>query len=257
MSLNERQGEIIEELRTVGKVDVETLAARFAVTAQTVRRDLGELCDRGLASRIHGGARRLVSTSSIGYEDRRLFNIDGKEKVGRIAAGLIPNDCSLILNIGTTTEQVAHALTQHSGLVVISNNINVIQILRDSKLRDLVIVGGGVRRSDGAIVGEDAVEFIAKYKVDYAVIGASSIDVDGSILDFDSREVAVSRTILKNARTRILVADQSKFERNAPVRICNLSELDYVILDREPPEGFLEVAKSCGTRVVTGETAGV
>ena len=63
--------------------------------------------------------------------------------------------------------------------------------------------------------------------------------------------------ILKNARTRILVADQSKFERNAPVRICNLSELDYVILDREPPEGFLEVAKSCGTRVVTGETAGV
>ena len=165
MSLNERQGEIIEELRTIGKVDVETLAARFAVTAQTVRRDLGELCDRGLASRIHGGARRLVSTSSIGYEDRRLFNIDGKEKVGRIAAGLIPNDCSLILNIGTTTEQVAHALTQHSGLVVISNNINVIQILRDSKLRDLVIVGGGVRRSDGAIVGEDAAEFIAKYKV--------------------------------------------------------------------------------------------
>ena len=143
MSLNERQEEIIEELRTIGKVDVETLATRFAVTAQTVRRDLGELCDRGLASRIHGGARRVVSTSSIGYEDRRLFNIDGKEKVGRIAAGLIPNECSLILNIGTTTEQVAHALTQHSGLVVISNNINVIQILRDSKLRDLVIVGGG------------------------------------------------------------------------------------------------------------------
>ena len=148
-------------------------------------------------------------------------------------------------------------MTQHSGLVVISNNINVIQILRDSKLRDLVIVGGGVRRSDGAIVGDDAVEFIAKYKVDYAVIGASSIDVDGSILDFDSREVAVSRTILKNARTSILVADQSKFERNAPVRICNLSELDYVILDGEPPEEFLEAARSYGTRVVTGETSGV
>ena len=84
---------------------------------------------------------------------------------------------------------------------------------------------------------------------------ASSLMWINSILDFDSREVAVSRTILKNARTRILVADQSKFERNAPVRICNLSELDYVILDREPPGKFLEVAKSCGTRVVTGETA--
>ena len=86
------------------------------------------------------------------------------------------------------------------------------------------------------------------------MIGASSIDEDGSILDFDSREVAVSRTILKNARTRILVADLSKFERSAPVRICNLSELDYVILDGEPPADFLSVAASCGARVVTEET---
>ena len=106
-------------------------------------------------------SRRCASfgvTSSIGYEERRLLNIEAKEKVGRIAANLIPHDCSVILNIGTTTEQVARALANHSGLVVISNNINVIQILRDAKLRDLVIVGGGVRRSDGAIVGDDAVD---------------------------------------------------------------------------------------------------
>ena len=69
---------------------------------------------------------------------------------------------------------------------------------------------------------------------------------------FNSREVAVSRTILKNARTRILVADQSKFDCNATVRICSLSQLDYVILDGEPPEEFLEAARSYGTRVVTG-----
>lgn len=253
MSLNDRQRKILTDLSTLGEVDVDSLAARFTVTTQTVRRDLAELCDRGLARRIHGGARRLASTSSFGYEERRIFNIEGKEKVGQIAANLIPNDCSLILNIGTTTEQVARALTNHSGLVVVSNNINVIQILRDTELRDLIIVGGGVRQSDGAIVGDDAVEFISKYKVDFAVIGASSIEMDGSILDFDSREVAVSRAILKNARTRILVADQSKFERSAPVRICNLSELDYVVLDIEPPADFLSLAKTCNTVVLTEE----
>jgi len=253
MSLNDRQREILADLRALGEVDVDSLAARFTVTTQTVRRDLAELCDRGLARRIHGGARRLDSTSSIGYEERRIFNIEGKEKIGQTAASLIPNDCSLILNIGTTTEQVARALTNHSGLVVISNNINVIQILRDTELRDLIIVGGGVRQSDGAIVGDDAVEFISKYKVDFAVIGASSIEMDGSILDFDSREVAVSRAILKNARTRILVADQSKFERSAPVRICNLSELDFVILDTEPPADFLSVAETYNTKVLAEE----
>jgi len=157
----------------------------------------------------------------------------------------------VILNIGTTTEQVAHALTAHRGLMVISNNMNVIHILRDVALKELVIVGGGVRQSDGAVIGDEAVEFISRYKVDYAVIGASSIDVDGSILDFDCREVAVSRAILRNARTRILVADHTKFERSAPVRICDVSELDYVVFDSPPPDAFLERANSGGTQILT------
>ncbi|CAI8449058.1 MAG: Glycerol-3-phosphate regulon repressor [SAR116 cluster bacterium MED-G04] len=250
MSLNGRQEQIIEELRDYGKVDVEALTAKFAVTSQTVRRDLTELCDRGLAIRTHGGARRMVSTSSLGYEERRLNKRVEKEKIGMIGASLIPNNCSLILNIGTTTEQVARALTDHKDLLVISNNINVIQIFRNSQMRDLVIVGGGVRQSDGAIVGDEAVEFIGRYKVDYAVIGASSLDTDGTVLDFDSREVAVARTILKNARTRILVADSSKFERSAPVRICTLGDLDYVILDRQPPLEFQEAAAREGTQIL-------
>jgi len=250
MSLNERQEQIIRELRDNGKVDVESLTLRFGVTSQTVRRDLGDLCDRGLAMRTHGGARRVVSTSSFGYEERRLFNRAEKERIGRIVASLIPNDCSVILNIGTTTEQVARALADHQDLMVISNNINVIQILRNSKLRDLVIVGGGVRQSDGAIVGDQAVEFISKYKVDFAVIGASSIDTDGSILDFDSREVAVARTILKNARTRILVADKAKFNRSAPVRICDLTDLEYVVMDDPPPARFSEAAERAETKIL-------
>jgi len=193
----------------------------------------------------------FFSTSSIRYEERRASNNAEKEKIGQIAASLIPDDCSVILNIGTTTEQVAHALTAHRGLMVISNNMNVIHILRDVALKELVIVGGGVRQSDGAVIGDEAVEFISRYKVDYAVIGASSIDVDGSILDFDCREVAVSRAILRNARTRILVADHTKFERSAPVRICDVSELDYVVFDSPPPDAFLERANSGGTQILT------
>ena len=251
MPLNERQEQIIKKLHNHGKVDVEVLTGEFAVTSQTVRRDLSELCERGLAIRTHGGARRMVSTSSLGYEERRSKKSAQKEKIGAIAARLIPNNCSVILNIGTTTEQVARALTDHKDLIVLSNNINVIQIFRNSQMRNLVIVGGGVRQSDGAIVGDEAVEFIGKYKVDYAVIGASSLDTDGSILDFDGREVAVARTILKNARTRILVADLSKFERSAPVRICTLSDLDYVILDAMPPIEFQEAADREKTQILT------
>lgn len=250
MEQADRQEHILAVLRADGKVDVESLARTFNVTAQTVRRDLGELCDRGLATRTHGGAKRLVSASSYGYEERRASHRREKESLGLAVAELIPDNCSITLNIGTTTEQVARALTAHKDLVVVSNNINVIHVLMASPAKDLILVGGSVRRDDGAIVGQDAVEFLSRYKTDYAIIGTSSMDSDGAIMDFDAREVAVARAILKNARTRILVADVSKFERSAPVRICDVSELDYVFTDKAPPGAFLEAAARGDTRVV-------
>ncbi|WP_438996947.1 DeoR/GlpR family DNA-binding transcription regulator [Candidatus Puniceispirillum sp.] len=250
MTLNIRQNEIIGLLRDNNKVDVDELAARFDVTAQTVRRDLGDLCDRGLAMRTHGGARRVVSTSSRGYEERRLSYAVEKAAIGKQAAQLIPNNCSVFLNIGTTTEQVAKALTAHNDLTVISNNINVIQIFLNAQLRELVLVGGAVRKSDGAIVGDQAVEFIGRYKADFAIIGASSLDSDGSVLDFDDREVAVARAIIRNARIKVLVTDISKFENDAPVRICDVSELDYVITDARPPDAFCAAAEAGNTSII-------
>jgi DeoR family glycerol-3-phosphate regulon repressor len=119
--------------------------------------------------------------------------------------------------------------------------------------KDLILMGGAVRQSDGAIVGEEAVDFISRYKTDFAIIGASALDPDGAIMDHDLREVSVARAILRNARTRILVADGSKFLRSAPVRICALDDLDIVITDRPVPEEFAEAAQRCGTRVLIAQ----
>jgi len=250
----ERLEEIIRMLNELGQVDVISLAKSFDVTEQTVRRDLATLCQRGLAARMHGGARRLVSTASLSYEARRMNNIAAKVAIGRKAAQLIPNASSLILNIGTTTEQVASALTSHEDLTIITNNTNIVSIMQSAKLDALIQVGGIVRQNDGAVVGEEAVEFISRYKADYAIIGASSIDDDGSILDFDSREVAVARAILKNARTRILVVDQSKFEINAPVRITSIDELDFVVMDKEPSAAFAKAAADADTQILVAGT---
>lgn len=254
MELSTRQMNILTEIRTDGHVQVEVLANTFGVTTQTIRRDLSEVCDRGLATRTHGGAKRLLSIAGDNYEQRRKLQIDAKEQLGLIAASLIPDDCSLALNIGTTTEQVAQALSNHNDLVVLSNNINIISSFIGSKAKELILVGGSVRQSDGAIVGEDAVEFISRYKVDFAVIGASAMDEDGTILDFDAREVSVARAILNNARTKILVCDSSKFKTNAPVRICQVADLDYVVTDATPPASFQEAATHGNTEILTLDT---
>ncbi len=251
MDASSRQNEIIALLNQQDRVEVEDLAQRFGVSLQTVRADLRDLSARGALSRVHGGAVRISSAASQDYADRRRLNAGGKQAMATLAAELIPDNCSISLNIGTSTEQVARALSGHRGLTILSNNINIINMMMGGQAKDLILAGGTVRQSDGAIVGEDAVAFIARYKVDFAVIGASALDADGAVMDHDPREVSVARAILKNARQRVLVCDGSKFERSAPVRICDLSDLDVVITDRPVPADFAEAAQAAGTRILT------
>ena len=250
MSLSGRQEAILSLLTQRGRVLVDDLSREFDVSTQTIRKDLNDLCDRGLAARLHGGARAAQSIANLAYEERRRLSSGAKERIAARAAAFIPDRCSLMLNIGTTTEQVARALYGHKDLVVISNNVNVINTLIGSPAKELILAGGAVRPSDGAIVGEEAVEFISRYKADYAIIGASALDDDGAILDFDAREVSVARAILRNARMKILVADQQKFERTAPVRIGDVSDIDVFITDAPPTEGFLRRAEAAETRII-------
>ena len=240
--LHPRLTDILEIARQRGRVEVEWLASHFDVTPQTIRKDLNDLCDRQLLQRIHGGAVYPSGVTNFAYDARRSVAADSKVLIGLATARLIPDNASVILNIGTTTEQVATALRRHQGLMVITNNINVANILRDAPSAEVVIAGGVVRHSDGGIMGEATVDFIRQFKVDFAVIGASAIDRDGSILDYDFREVKVSQAIIGQARKTILVSDSLKFERTAPVRIADLSMINVFVTEIEPP---LEIVEYC------------
>lgn len=255
MKQRDRKDEILSALSKSGQLDVDALVQQFGVAPQTIRRDLSALVEAGLVARTHGGARLVASSGASSYEARRLRNLAAKAAIAETAAALVPDGASLALNIGTTTEQVARALMRHKNLAVISNNTNIIQILRHAPLRSLVAIGGEVRPEDGAIVGGDAVAALSNYKVDLAIIGASALDREGSALDYDLREVSVARAILANARETMLVADATKFELRAPNRICDLGQLTYVVLDREPPAPFREAAERAGTQLIVADTS--
>lgn len=234
MNIEGRHAQIVEMAKSRGRVLVDDLVREFGVSAQTIRRDLNDICDHGLLKRSHGGAIFPSGIENMEYEARRRIAAAEKDAIGRAAARLIPNNCSLFINIGTTTEAVSQALLDHEGLMVITNNINVANRMRIYPSLEVVIAGGIVRGSDGGIVGDAAVDFIKQFKVDYAVIGTSAIDEDGALLDFDYREVKVAQAIIANARYVILVSDSTKFERTAPVRIAHLSQVDAFITDRCP-----------------------
>src|SRR5262245_45159976 len=163
MFLTGRQAEILDLAKSNGRVLVEELAARFAVTPQTIRKDLNDLCEAKVLTRVHGGATFPSGTENRKYEARRQIAAQAKPEIGLSAAAMIPNNSSLFINIGTTTEAVGEALLDHHELMVITNNINVANRLRILPTIEVVIAGGVVRGSDGGIVGEAAVDFIRQF----------------------------------------------------------------------------------------------
>lgn len=248
--VTERLQAILELVRQTGFVSVDDLVERFSVTPQTIRKDLNTLCDQRLLSRTHGGARLALGVQNMSYEARRVLAAEQKLAIGKAVADLIPDNASLFINIGTTTEAVAQALAQHKQMMIVTNNINVASLMRPITEAKIIIASGTVRSSDGGIVGESTVEFINQFKVDFAVIGASAIDVEGALLDFDVHEVKVSQAIISNAHHVILAADSSKHKRGAPVRIGHVEQIHTFVTDRLPNDDFRALLDAHQVRVI-------
>lgn len=242
-----RQAGILTLARAEGRVMVEDLAQRFDVTLQTIRRDLAELAEAGHLDRVHGGAVLREGVANIAYAARGQMHAAAKAAIARACAAAIPDNCSLILNIGTTTEAVARALLSHRNITVITNNLNVANILAANPGCAVVVAGGVLRRSDGGLTGELTAQAFAQFKVDIAVIGCSAVDLDGEVLDFDLAEVGVSKAILSRARQSWLVTDHTKFGGSAPARLASLADLDAVFTDRLPPEALVRACRDWDT----------
>jgi len=252
---NPRQAALLEAVREEGSASVEALAQRFQVTLQTVRRDVSLLAGSGLLARFHGGVRLPGSTTeNIAYRQREQLNEPAKHRIARAVAAQVPDGCSLIINIGTTTEAIARELLPRKGLRVITNNLNVAIILSDSPDIELVVAGGLVRGRDRGIVGEAAVEFIRQFKVDIGLIGISGIEDDGTLRDFDYREVKVARAIIEQSRSVWLAADHSKFNRPAMVEVARLSQIDTLFTDAPPPDIFAALLAEADVQCVVAES---
>jgi DeoR family glycerol-3-phosphate regulon repressor len=242
MTPNPRQAALIDTLRAQGSASVEALADTLGVTLQTVRRDIKQLAQAGLVARFHGGARVPSSTTeNIAYRQRQELNAEGKRAIARSVAAAVPNGCSLMLNIGTTTEAIARELLNHQDLRIITNNLQVASILADNRACEVIVAGGTVRPVDYGIIGEAAVEFIRQFKVDIGIIGISGIEADGTLRDFDFREVQVARAIIEHSRQVWLAADHSKFLRAAMVEVAHISAVDALYTDAPPPPAIAQL----------------
>lgn len=250
MGQETRHQEIVLFIKEKGYATIDELASHFRVTPQTIRRDINTLANLDKIRRHHGGASIDSSTTNVSYSTRQILQLKEKEAIAKNIAAEIPDHASLFINIGTTTETVAKALLNHTGLQVITNNLNVASILREKDDFTVIIAGGTVRTRDGGVIGEATLDFINQFRVDYGIVGISGIDpVDGSLLDYDYQEVRVAQSIINNSRSVFLAADSAKFGRNAVVRLGSISQVDRLFTDTPPPEAIQTLLKEHDVKV--------
>ena len=254
--ISKRQRSIMEFIQEHGSVTVNALSDHLQVTPQTIRRDLNQLYDQELVERIRGGAIIKNTVENLGYGARKILMADEKTDIARLTAEIISDNSSMFIVIGTTTERVAEFLVDHNSILVITNNINVASILWPYRSIEVIIAGGTIRQSDGGIIGTSTEEFVNKFKPDYAIIGCSAIDDAGEIFDYDLREVRVTQTIIRQARSVILVTDSMKLKRSAPVKVGTLADIDILVTDDGISDEFKDVCRQNNVDVKTAELPG-
>jgi DeoR family glycerol-3-phosphate regulon repressor len=235
----QRHDAIVELVRQQSYVSTEELVEHFAVSPQTIRRDLNDLAEQNKIHRHHGGAALPSSSVNTAYNERKIMWSEEKARIAARVASQIPDGATLFIDIGTTPEAVAHALLNHKNLRIVTNNLNVATLLTAKEDFRILLAGGEVRSRDGGIMGEATIDFISQFRLDFGILGISGIDMDGSLLEFDYHEARIKRAIIENSRNVMLVVDHSKFGRNAMVNLGNMSLIDAMFTDQQPPESVM------------------
>lgn len=253
---SKRRAEITEMVRAAGYQSIIDLAEHFAVTEQTIRRDVNQLCDSGLLRRRHGGVELPSPNTNIDYDQRMILNAGAKARIAAEVASRIPDGASIAVSIGTTPEMVVRALRSHNGLRVVTNNIAAALTASSNPSFEVTIAGGRIRPEGRDVLGQQVEQFFSAYKVDFGLFGVGGVDADGSLLDFTEDEIRAREVISQNCRTRVVVLDHTKFGRAAYVRGGHISDADLVFCDVAPPAQIAEMIREAGHELVIASDGG-
>ncbi|MGB7547508.1 MAG: DeoR/GlpR family DNA-binding transcription regulator [Terracidiphilus sp.] len=251
MMAEERRTQILQTVRSAGRVRVNELASRFSTSAVTIRNDLNELHQRGLVLRSHGGAvlpDTILRESPV--HERLKAHSDEKRRIGAMAASLIHDGETIILDSGTTTLEIARQIKKKQGLQIITNGVNIAAELLDARDAQVFIVGGTVRGESASISGRFTEEMFDQFSADKLFLSGAGCDLDFGVSGANLEETMVNRAMLRISREIILVADASKFSKRSMARIALFSEIDTVISDTSLDEEIQQKLRAQGCNLI-------
>lgn len=255
MLASERRVRILERVAAQQSIQVSELAATFGVSEMTIRRDIARLERDGFLRRAYGGATtHLMRSFDLGFNARALDNAGAKRLIGMTAAGLVENDRTIFVGIGSTTEQFSQSLAARPGLTVVTNSVTIASLLGTRPLR-VVGVGGLVRRDELSFVGPIAAATIARYHFDLCVLGAAGVSQEFGMTDHNEDEAEVHRLAIEHATRTMVIADGSKIDEVGMAVVAPLTDIDVFVTDESAAGDGLDRIRAAGTEVVIA-TAG-
>jgi DeoR/GlpR family transcriptional regulator of sugar metabolism len=213
----------------------------------TVRRDLAHLAREGKLIRVHGGA--LSVREEPPFAETAVERLAEKERIGRAAAGLVRDGQTIMIDIGTTTLQLARQL-RHRELTVITSSLAVLEELEPCDGIELIALGGLVRRNYRSLVGVLAEDMLRQLTADISFLGASGIRPDLSIMDTTMVEVPIKRGMIAAADRIVLLTDAAKFSMAGTVRVCGADELHALVTDAPGDDPAVRRLARAGVEVV-------
>lgn len=246
--LTPRQRQILMLVQELGFTTIETLADRFGVSAQTVRREIIRLQATNFLQRFHGGAGLASGGIRSAYAQKLTVAPEGKRRIGAAVAEIVPPGASIFLDVGTTVEAAARALLGKPGLRVVTASVSVAQIFCSRGIFDVVVTGGTTRGANGSLVGQAAIASILGFRFDYAILGLGGFDDDGAPMDFDIEKIAVRQAAISRSRQTLVLADHTKFEQTGTARLAPAENLSLIVVDAEPSPRLRESWLRSGAR---------
>ncbi len=245
----ERQIRIQDFIRTQEFVDAAALASKLEVSESSIRRDLIDLERQGLIRRVRGGAVSLLvreESRSIGWAANRAR--EEKQRIGKAAAALLEDGQTVMMDGGSTTAEVARQILGHS-LQVITNSILIAQIFYDSKSVELTLTGGYLYPRLGVLLGPICEEMLSRVAADVLVMGTGGI-TEAGLSNTNTLIVGSEHKMIEVSRRVIVVADNSKFGRQAMAHLTPLENVDVIVTDQELPPRFEKLLEKCGVELV-------
>jgi len=242
----QRRQEILRAVRN-GTAHVSELAESFGVSEMTVRRDLGALARDGKLERVHGGA--VEAGGEPGFSQIEVERRDIKDRLGVQAAQMVTDGQTVMIDIGTTTLQLARHL-HGKKITVVTTNLAVVEELLPDPDIELVLPGGIVRRNYRSLVGVLAEDSLRQIKSDILFLGTSGVDVEMGVWDTTMVEVPIKRLMIAGAQEVVLLADTAKFAMTGMVRVCGPESIDRIVTDAPLPAACRSAVDAAGIDVV-------